>query len=160
MNLNPLSETREYRMELFLRSLAPPGARATQESILDRLKQLDADDRIRAYDLTIWGERICLDVAPRTETERAIHEAVERIRRWERTHDVSLVPGFEEHAVDPLVGDGYTVLRPPVVALVVYEETDVWGVFPCRTDEHHVTVGACLDAFRGRTSLPASRPPD
>lgn len=153
MNLHPTLDPQEYRMELFLRSLAPPAARATQDVIIDRLIRLDDRGLIREYDLTIWGDRIRLDVSPRTPTERAIHDEIDRFRRWERTHDVSLAPAFDEREVDPLVGDPYTVFQPPVITLAVYAGTDVWGLFPCDVEGERVTVDDCLDAFLQRGSL-------
>jgi hypothetical protein len=152
MNLNPTLDAQEYRMELFLRSLAPPAARDSQDVIVDRLRRLDDRDRIREFELTVWGDRICLDVAPRTPTERSIRDKVDRFRRWERRHDVSLAPGFVEREVDPLVDDAYTVFHTPVMALAVYAGADVWGVFPCDVDGDVVTVDECLDAFLRRGS--------
>lgn len=139
-------------MELFLRSLAPPAARDSQEAIVDRLNGLDDRDRIREFDLTIWGDRICLDVTPRTPTERSIRDKIDRFRQWERRYDVSLEPAFEEREVEPLVGDPYTVFRTPVIALAVYAGTNVWGVFPCDVGGEVVTVDECLDAFLRRGS--------
>jgi len=153
MNLHPTLDPQEYRMELFLRSLAPPAARATQDVIIDRLIRLDDRGLIREYDLTIWGDRIRLDASPRTPTERTIHDEIDRFRRWERTHDVSLAPAFDEREVDPLVGDPYTVFQPPMITLAVYVGGDVWGLFPCDVDGKRVTVDDCLDAFLERSSL-------
>jgi hypothetical protein len=153
MNLDPTLDPQEYRMELFLRSLAPPAARDAQEAIVDRLIRLDDQNYIRDYDLTIWGDRICLDVEPRTPTERAVRDKIDRIRQWERRHDVSLSPGFAERVVEPFVGDSYPVFQMPVVALAVYAGTDVWGIFPCEVDGDVVTVDECLDAFLRRRSL-------
>jgi len=152
MNLIPTLDAQEYRMELFLRSLAPPAARDSQEAIVERLSGLDERDRIRGFDLTIWGDQICLDVTPRTATERTIRDKIDRFRLWERTHDASLAPGFDERTIDPLVGDSYTVFHTPVIALAVYAGSDVWGVFPCAIGEEVVTVDDCLDAFLRRGS--------
>jgi hypothetical protein len=152
MNLDPTLDAQAYRMELFLRSLAPPAARNSQEVIVDRLKRLDDRNHIREFDLTVWGDRICLDVSPRTATERSIRDKVDRFRQWERRHDVSLAPGFAEREVDPLVDDAYTVFHTPVIALAVYADTNVWGVFPCEVDGEVVTVDDCLDAFLRRGS--------
>jgi hypothetical protein len=159
MNLDPTLDPEEYRMELFLRSLAPPAARTAQETIIDRLKRLDDRGHIREYELTIWGDRIRLDTTPRTPTEETLRDKIDRFRRWERRTDVSLAPGFDEREIDPLVDDAYTVFRPPVIALAVYAGSNVWGVFPCEVDGDPVTVDACLDAFLRRGSLVESRSP-
>ena len=159
MTLRPTLDPQEYRMELFLRSLAPPAARATQDVIIDRLIRLDDRDYIREYDLTIWGNRIRLDASPRTPTERTIHDTIDRFRRWERTHDVSLAPAFDEREVDPLVGDPYTVFQPPMITLAVYAGDDVWGLFPCDVGGERVTVDDCLDAFLQRGSVVEPRSP-
>lgn len=159
MNLYPTLDPEEYRMELFLRSLAPPAARTAQETIIDRLKRLDDRGHIREYELTIWGDRIRLDTTPRTPTEEGLRDKIDRFRRWERRTDVSLAPGFDEREIDPLVDDAYTVFRPPVIALAVYAGSNVWGVFPCEVDGDPVTVDACLDAFLRRGSLVESRSP-
>lgn len=152
MNLDPTLDAQTYRMELFLRSLAPPAARDSQEAIIDRLNELDERNDVRGYDLTIWGDRICLDTDPRSPTERTLRDTVDRFRRWERRHDVSLAPGFDERTVDPLAGDAHTVFHTPTIALAVYADTNVWGVFPCEVDGEVVTVDECLDAFLRRDS--------
>lgn len=159
MNLDPTLDAQAYRMELFLRSLAPPAARDSQERIVGRLTRLDEQNHIREFDLTIWGDRICLDVTPQTPTERSIRDTIDRFRRWERRHDVSLAPGFAEQEVDPLVDDAYTVFHTPVIALAVYADSNVWGVFPCTVDGDVVTVDECLDAFLRRGSRLEPRSP-
>lgn len=153
MNPYPTLDPQEYRMELFLRSLSPPAARATQESIIDRLEQLDDRGGIREFALTIWGDRICLDGSPRTAMERTVRDKIDRFRRWERTHDASLAPAFTEREVDPLVGDPYTVFHTPIITLAVYVGPEVWGVFPCEVDGERVTADDCLDAFLRRGPL-------
>jgi len=159
MNLDPTLDPREYRMELFLRSLAPPAARTAQEAIIDRLKRLDDRGHIREFELTIWGDCIRLDTTPRTPTEKALRDKIDRFRRWERRNAVSLAPGFAEAEVDPLVDDTYTVFKTPMIALAVYAGSNVWGVFPCDVDGESVTVDECLDAFLQRGSLVESRSP-
>lgn len=157
MNPNPTLDPEEYRMELFFRSLAPPATRAAQETITDRLKRLDDRGHIREYELTVWGSCIRLDTTPRTPTEEALRDKVDRFRRLEQRTEMSLAPSFGEREIDPLLDDAYTVFQTPVIALAVYADSNVWGVFPCEVDGDLVTVDACLDAFLRRESTVPAR---
>lgn len=147
MNLNPTPHNQTYRMELFLRSLAPPGIREQQETIINRVAQLSTNGTIQEHTLTIWGDRIRLDTAPQTDTEEAIREKIERIRRWEATNSVSLAPGFEERQINSPIEGSYTVLILPIIGLAVYTQTDIWGIFPCKMEESHISVMECVEAF-------------
>jgi hypothetical protein len=154
--MNPetsLSDT-QYRMELFLRSLAPDGAKDRQDAAIARLEQLQRSDAIESYSVTLWGDRFCPETAARTDCGRSILEKIDRIRKWEETSDVSLVSGFEKRQVGSLVDDPYTVVIPPVISLAVYVDGDLYGVFPCEADGEVCTVTDFLDAFAEGKALP------
>jgi len=154
-DLFTLDSTETYRVELYVRSLAPTGAYERQMEVLDRLECLAERGRVESVSSAVWGNRIC----PRTdlcdETGHSILEDIDRLRAWAADHDASLDPFFEEREVNSLVERAHTVIVPPVLCLAVHDGEGLRGVFPCAKDGETYTVADGLDALENAASSDA-----
>lgn len=135
-----------YRMELYLRSFAPSGASDRQRAVMEDLYRLHREGVAEA-DVTVWGGRISPRTAAVTEEGRNYLDAIEAFRRWEAESDASLNGAFDERTSETLVEEPHPVVVPPTMCLAVYEDDDLWGVFPCTRDGEDRTVADCLDSF-------------
>jgi hypothetical protein len=140
-----------FSVELFVRSLAPHGAHERQEAIVDRLEQLERDDRVDAVTCTVWGDRVCPETAARLRDGRSLLRDIARLRTWAQAHDASLEPFFEERTVQSMCEDPYTVFVPPVLCLAVSRGEELWGVFPCVKADTTLSVMDGLDALAEST---------
>lgn len=146
-DVSTLDPTETYRVELYLRSLAPTGAYERQEAVLDRLECLAERGRVESVSSTVWGDRIRQRADLRDEAGHAILDDVDRLRAWAADHDASLDPFFEEREGNSLVESAHTVLIPPVLCLAIRDDEGLRGVFPCATDGETYTVADGLDAL-------------
>lgn len=141
-------EAEEYRTELLLRAASLPSVRGHQERLVEEVRQLSEAGRIGVYSLVDWDRHVLVDAAPRTEHERAVRRRIDEITGWAAQNEVSLEPGFEHRQVDSFVEGSYTVFVPPVVGLVLRDDTGIRGVFPCRGPDGIHGVADCLTALR------------
>lgn len=137
--------TTDLRVELFVRSLAPSGAHERQQAVVSRLERLVSDGRIDTVSTTVWGRRICPEMAADLTVGRSILDRVDRLRTWARRHDASLEPSFDEHVERSMLDGTHTVVVLPVLCLAVFEGDDLRGVFPCVKDGTPCTVEDGLD---------------
>lgn len=141
--LSTLDPTETYRVELYLRSLAPRATYERQETVLDRLDALAEQGRVESVSSTVWGDRICPSAALNHETGHAVLDDIGRLRAWADEHDASLAPFFEEREVNSLAERAHTVIVPPVLCLTIHDGEGIRGVFPCvrGTETHTVADG-------------------
>lgn len=154
-NDSPRPTNPEFRVELFVRSLAPSGAYERQKRIVDRLSRLSTAKHVVSVSSTVWGNRICPEAALRLSTGRSILEDIERVRTWADQHDASLDPFFDEYEVQTMTERSYTVIVPPVICLAVSAGDDLWGVFPYAKDGETYTVADGLDLIENADPVPA-----
>lgn len=63
------------RVELYLRSLAPETARAEQDRIVERLRRLEEEGRVRALDVHVCGRCLCSSTAAAETDPGQFHHA-------------------------------------------------------------------------------------
>lgn len=151
---NASTPNSEYRVELFVRSLAPTGAHERQRAIIDRLVQLAEENRIGTISSTVWGDRICPETASKLTTGRSLLDDFDRLRTWAHQHDASLEPFFDERVEGSMFEDTHTVVIPPVLCLAVSKGDGLWGVFPCTNGDEIYTVMDGLDMLDDIENLP------
>jgi|AntRauTorcE11898_2_1112593.scaffolds.fasta_scaffold34837_1 hypothetical protein len=151
---DPPEQRTGFSVELFVRSLAPNGAHERQQAIVDRLEQLEEDNRIDEVRSTVWGDRICPETATRLQDGRSLLQDIARLQTWAQAHDASLEPFFKERTVQSPCEDPYTVIVPPVLCLAVSRDDELWGVFPCTKE------GDTLSAMDGLDAILTSTPPN
>lgn len=149
--------TSTYRVELFVRSLAPTGATDQQSAAIADLERLEEEGVIETYSVTVWGNRICPETAEATDFGRSLLEKVDRFRRWGRDNGVSLEPYFQRREIRSMVDEPYAAIVPPLMCLAVYDDAgELWGVFPCLKDEERCSIFDCLQSFEESDAVPGS----
>lgn len=127
----PVDDTTPRRAELFVRSLAPDTARARQEQVLERLRELEAAGVVEGVTVHLAGDCVCPEsVAADTETGSFLLSRVEQFEQWAATNDVAL-EGFERRCVDSsLTGETVTGIRFPRLCLAVFDDDGLVFVAP------------------------------
>ncbi len=131
---------------LYVRSLSPGPVRARQQSVIDRLEALADRDVLATANVSVWGERVCLDEGVRSEAGDAVCDQVQRLRAWARANDRTLEPVFEERRCSSaLTEQTVEVLVLPVMVLVEYSDGSLHHVAPSGDGDAVQTVADRLD---------------
>jgi len=135
----------ERRVELFVRSLAPETARQKQESIIERLRNLEANGTVGAMELHVVGDCVCPStVAATTETGQFLLERFETFQQWADRNGVELV-GFRDRCIDSsMTGETVTGITFPRLCLAVFDGDDCRFVAPVAGDDGEETVPAAV----------------
>jgi hypothetical protein len=119
------------------------GANDQQNAVVDRLRELDADDVIEGYDVEVWNSRVRL-------TDAETSPAVERYRAFESWADdagVDIDPFFTVRERDSFVDGTARELILPVMCLAIRGDDGLETVAPNSRDGETTTVQDCLDAL-------------
>jgi len=140
--------TEPPRLELYLRSLAPATGRDEQDRVVQRLHDLDDDDRIKGFDVRLCGDCVC----PRAETARTdpgrrLLGRYERFEEWAEGAGYDLA-GFQRREVDSvLTGTTVTGIAFPRMVLAEYRGGSLTFVAPAANGTETVTVRDRLDEY-------------
>lgn len=145
------------RLELYVRSLSPSGARSRQDAVISRLSALTERDVIAGYDVHVWGTGICpASPAVRTESGTFALERLSAFEDWAERNGLTLDGTFRTVDVaSEITGESYTEISFPVLALAEFAGPDLRRVAPCRDGETTYSVEDCLDAIEGGWTLEA-----
>lgn len=141
------------RVTVFVRSMLPPlGAKRTQEALIRELHDLEAEGRLNEVSVTVTGDRLCLcETCSGTDAGAALLDRVRELDGWGREFDASASRFFETREIDSSVaGETARALVPPRVAVALYCDGALAGVFPCEMGASTVTTEdflASLDRF-------------
>ncbi|WP_415381210.1 HTH domain-containing protein [Halosimplex sp. TS25] len=130
------------RVTVFVRSMLPPmGAKRTQEALLRTLREREAEGRLDDVSVTITGDRLCLcETCVGTDAGSSLLDSVSELDGWGREFDASASRFFETRELDSSVADETArALVPPRIAVALYCDETLAGVFPCEMGE--ATVG-------------------
>lgn len=132
------------RAELYLRG-DTYGTFDAQQSVLNRIRRLEADDEIDEASVADEWQRIrTLDEDTRSGAVATYREFAD----WADRNGYVLGPAFERRTRSYMGLDRVDdVVVFPVVSLAVYEGQDLQAVFPCSDAEREYSVQDCLDAF-------------
>ncbi|NHN61728.1 hypothetical protein G9463_00175 [Haloarcula sp. JP-Z28] len=119
---------------------------------IDRFTELAATGVIDDFDIQTWPEEI--PVSQRSEHGEVL-ATVDRYEQWATERGLSLRPPFETRTSSLLVGGSTEVLRLPMIAVAVYADDDLVGVYPCTDGTTTWSVTDCIDAL---TTEPAGLP--
>lgn len=141
--------------ELFVRTLAPSGARETQERVVERLVELERRGAVDEVDLTVWGDAVCMEGASaRLGTGSHVAERLRAFRRWCEESGASLAPFFTWSAVDSsITGECYDRVVPPHRCLAVYRNDAVVDVYPSRRGDETWSLEDGLRALERRAKV-------
>ena len=154
-------EGAKISVEVFVRSLAPPGGvHDEQLAILERLEVFEDAGPVDDWSVTIWGDRLCeCEVCTSTTAGRLASERVREFRNWSERADESVSLPFEHREVTAdVTGTDFEAMVPPRLTIAIYDEDQLLRVYPCTADGTHYTVTDGLDwlELAGR---PVPRPP-
>lgn len=140
-------------VELYVRSLSPPGARGELAGIIDRVRDLADGGPIDEWSVLVWGKQLC-PTGPEAETEVGSHalQRIDQFRSWADERDLCLQSTFGVRHVDSeMSGEAYVAVTFPVVAMAEFIDGDLRFVAPCSEDETTHTVLDRLDALEAGT---------
>lgn len=133
---------------VFVRSLAPPGGgHDEQVAVLERLDALEDRGPVDAWNVTIWGERLCeCEVCTSTAAGRAVTERLRSFGEWAERVDGEVALPFERREVtSEFAGTEIEALVPPRLTIAVFADDRLSRVYPCRVDGIHYSVTDGLD---------------
>lgn len=125
----------EHRVEIFVRSLStPPGGHDRRRRVLEMFRSVSDEDATTDFELTVLGKEVCTckqcrQICP----DETLLETVTELIQW-RSGGIQSC-GFVERSVQSSVtGEKYRVIVPPELALGIYVDDALVGVFPCLAD--------------------------
>lgn len=139
------------RVEVFVRSLAPPvGACQQQDSVLEQLQSFERQGLIDGVDISVWGKSICTDsTAAQTEPGRRFLDHLEEFSTWEARTESAVTMPFEEKTVSSsITNEQYTKIVLPRVCLTVYSGEQLELVLPCEINGDCYCVGDFIDSVK------------
>ncbi len=145
-----LRSGRPPRIEVFLRSFAPPiGVREQQEDVLDRLRQLERQGVVETVSVDIWGKAVCPEGhCDETHTGERILDRIGEFRAWAADADVPVASPFEERRVTSTTTDEeFRKIVLPRLCLGVYVDEDLQLVLPCQLEDETISVESLLSAL-------------
>lgn len=139
----------EFTVTVHLRSSPVSAAARRQKTVLDRVRELEAEGAVPELRVERWGARVSVpaeDAHPDdaaalfTEFEAAAEDA-----------GLRLTPFFEtRESVGGLLSSGPATERIiifPVVSLTIRDDDGLAGLYPCWNDGIHQSVEDCLGAL-------------
>jgi hypothetical protein len=130
-----LSESATHRVVAYVRSFAPaPGHHGNRALVLDELQSAVGSGTLDSSGLTVLGEGICrCQNCQRSPEASRLLETAETLSRW--TSEGLRSTGFEERLVcSEITDEEYRVIVPPELAVGIYADDRLVGVFPSATE--------------------------
>jgi hypothetical protein len=85
------STTDEIRLELYVRTLSPPGARTRQEQEIERLQRLEEEGHIADFYVKVWGRQIDPTTrAADTDQGEFILNRIAEFKQWALPNNTTL----------------------------------------------------------------------
>jgi hypothetical protein len=119
------------------------GANDQQNAVVNRLRELDAADRIEGYEVHVWNSRVQLSDGE-TQSDVAVYR---EFRSWADDADVDVDPFFTVRERESFVDGTARELIFPVMCLAVRADGELRTVAPHRHGHETNTVQDCLDAL-------------
>lgn len=154
-----MDDTSTRRVELYLRSLAPCGARNEQDAIVQRLLDLERRDVVDDVDLTVWGDAVCLDgTSAGVGAGRRITERIRAFHSWCEDRRASLDPFFTWSTVESSIADDtFRRVVPPHRLLAIYVDDQLEEVYPRRAEGETQSLTDGLQSLERRRSQVVGR---
>jgi len=136
-----MTQTEPY-VELYVRSMLPDGAGSRQETVIDKLDELERREEIAGYNVVVWGKQIAPEsAAANTEEGRYILNRVAEFKQWALSNNVSLESFYQRTSVDSEVTESANdAVVLPVMGLAEYDGNELSHVAPCTAGETVHTI--------------------
>ena len=143
-----MSQTEPY-VELYVRSMLPDGAGSRQETVIDKLDELERREEIAGYNVVVWGKQIAPEsAAAGTDEGRYILNRVAEFKQWALSNNVSLESFYQRTDVDSEAADSaYEAMVLPVMGLAEYDGDELAHVAPCTDGEDVHTITDRLETL-------------
>jgi len=135
-------------IEIYFRSICRPNAHEYQEELLERVRELDRQDVIDRFDVTLVGEKICsCESCRKIEKVQERLEEIEQWRQWAANNGVAL--SVDEKSVrSSVMGQEYEFIVLSTATLVARVGQSIRAVLPNRTGGEVVTPSEFLEELR------------
>lgn len=146
------------RLELYVRTLSPPGARRRQEDVIDRLQELDEDGHVDDVHVQVWGKQIDPTTnAADTDQGQFILNRIAEFQQWALANNTTLESFYQtREQSSSITGEDHTTVVLPKMGLAEYHGSELEQVTPCtRRDDEVFSVTDHLDALERRVTRPA-----
>lgn len=143
------NETQHRTVRFFVRANPELGCEKRKQAVVDRLDELDADNRIDHYEVTVWTKAIRI-AGPLEGTPyyRRVFDHFTEFQQWAIQESVALTSAFNVEAVDcEITDETYRVLSLPCLCLAVYEDDELRGVYPHADGDTTRTISHCLETL-------------
>jgi len=128
-------------IELYIRSLAPTDIRDKQESVIERLDELDRANRIDSFEVILCGDCVCASLATaKTAVGKRLLDRFASFEEWSAERNRTLAGFTEQDTESTLSGTHITGVKFPRLALAEYRSGDLSFVAPSRNGSENTTV--------------------
>jgi hypothetical protein len=148
----------DIRLELYVRTLSPPGARSRQEDVLERLQRFEEDDHIDDFYVKVWGKQIDPTTrAAETEQGQFILNRIADFQQWALANNITLESFYQTHEQSSsITGEEHTTIVLPKMGLAEYHGTELQQVTPCTDGDVVQSVTDHIDDLHRRLAGPPS----
>jgi len=135
------------RIELYVRSLAPTATRDNQESVIERLDELERASRIDDFEMILCGDCVCASLATaKTAVGQRLLDRYASFEEWATERDRTLVFTIRDTR-STLSEANITGITFPRLALAEYRDAELSFVAPSRNEREHTTVRDRIEEY-------------
>lgn len=127
------SESDGIRLELYVRTLTPPGARTRQEEVIERLQRLEDEGHIEDFYVKVWGRQIDPTTnAAETDQGKFILNRIAEFQQWSLANNTTLESFYQtREQSSSITGEDHTTIVLPKMGLAEYDGPELEQVTPC-----------------------------
>jgi len=152
------SNSDSIRLELYVRTLSPSGARARQEAVLERLQRLEDEGHIDDFYVKVWGKQIDPTTrAAETDQGQFILNRIAEFKQWALAENTTLESFYQTHEQSSsITGEDHTKIVLPKLGLAEYHGSELAQVAPCTTGDDVYSITDHLDELERRLAGPSA----
>ncbi|MFB6084002.1 MAG: HTH domain-containing protein [Halorientalis sp.] len=149
-----MSSTDSIRLELYVRTLSPPGARGRQEQVIERLQRLEDEGDIDDFYVKVWGRQIDpTTTAAETDQGEFILNRIAEFKQWALANNTTLESFYQtREQSSSITGQDHTTIVLPKMGLAEYRGGELEQVAPCTDGDDVYSVVDHLDALERRVA--------
>lgn len=149
----------DRRLELYIRDSYPAAVSETIHTIRERCTRLDTQNVVDDCRIDHWPPCTPASTTDLAAEQASRHDRVTLLQAWAADNDYSLEPAFDTHTVTSSLLDrelSYEHISVPLLTLVLYDDDEVCGVFPCTSEHRTYTVDDGITALetKGADAFP------
>lgn len=152
--MEPTTPSDPIRLELYVRTLSPPGARTRQEEVIDDLQHLEDADHVADAHVHVWGRQIDPTTnAADTEQGQFVLNRIAEFKQWALANNTTLDSFYEtREQSSSITGADHTSIILPKMGLAEYHGAELAQVSPCSEPDSVYTITDHLEDLRHRAT--------